>query len=93
MEKEIKELEMEVDELEKRERPFFQRLKEEIAEERNKPLRLSPLNILYGAFAIGAFILVCILAFYVLNNVNLLQANPCKLCEDIGFTCVKSFGG
>jgi len=72
---------------------FFQRIKKEIAEERNKPIRLSPLNILYGAFAIGAFVLVCLLSFYILSNIHLLQANPCKLCEDAGYVCAKLVGG
>ena len=91
---EIREFKKEIDKLEKKEsKSFFGRLREELKEERNKPIRLSPLNILYGAFAIGAFVLVVLLAFYVLSNIHLLNTDPCSLCEKAGNICVRSLGG
>lgn len=68
-------------------------IKERIEGERSKPLRLRLVTIIEIAFAVLSFILVVLLVFYVFRNLHLLQANPCKLCQDLGYTCVNMMGG
>jgi hypothetical protein len=60
---------------------------EKIKEERTKPVRINAVGILYACFAIGAFVLVCLLAFYILKNISLMQTDPCRLCESAGNIC------
>ncbi len=71
----------------------FEKLKAKLLEERGKPLRVNLMGVLQGAFVILAFVLVVLLTFYILRNIHLLQADPCKLCEGIGFTCVRGVIG
>jgi len=73
-------------------KPFFKRLREELEEERNKPIRLSPLNILYIAFMIIVLAAFVLLAFYILKNISLLNTDPCSLCEKSGFICSRIAG-
>lgn len=88
----IKELEKEADKLEKKEKSILARLKEELAEERKKPIRLSPLNIIYIAFIILITIAFILLALYIYKNISLLNTDPCSLCEKAGNICTGVIG-
>mgnify|MGYP001167288830 CR=1 FL=1 len=70
-------LEREIDELEARE---------------NRPVRIKLTSILQWALLIVGFLLLCLLVFFVLYNINLLSTDPCRLCEKAGNICARSFG-
>jgi uncharacterized membrane protein (DUF106 family) len=84
----IDELKREIDELERKENSsFWSRIKDELREERDKPVRLSPLNIFYIALIIIVVVAFILLFLYIYKNIGLLNSNPCVLCERAGNFC------
>ena len=78
LEEERMELEREIDMLEDKE---------------NRPVRIKLTVILQWAFLVAGFLLLCLLVFFILNNIHLLSTDPCSLCEKAGNICARSFGG
>lgn len=50
-------------------------------------------NLITVIFIIVLILLGITLFFIIFKYVALIKANPCKLCEDLGFICSKLQGG
>jgi hypothetical protein len=46
-------------------------------------------NLLTLVLIIVMIVLGAVIFYYVGTNLNLLKSNPCNLCEQIGYSCMK----
>lgn len=47
-------------------------------------------RLLEFSFMAAILLLMCVLAYYVITHIQVLQTNPCKACEQLGYMCARS---
>lgn len=49
-------------------------------------------NFLTGILIPILLVLGAVLFYYIFRYVNLIKTNPCSLCENLGYSCLKLIG-